>query len=300
MKNLIVTSMKDEALYCCEWIAYHKAIGFDHFHIYTNNNSDGTLNVLEKLSKLGFVSYEENECEPHERPQIKAFSKAVEYMHTHKPKNILCIDADEFLDVGSNIDEFLTSIGEYDAIAFNWKMFSSGGHQYKGLGFSIERFLMRASDNSHLHKNFKTLFKYNKDIVGLGPHRPHYKDHCYNDLKYLYSDGSMLEENVMKPGGFEKAKIKIDNACVSHYALRSLQEYKLKRSRGNALLPVSQVDLSVTDEKYFEMRDQSNVYDSSMLKYVSVMKEEYMKIITAADLVQDLIEEELSFNSSWK
>ena len=50
---LIVSTMKNEAPYILEWVAYHKAIGFDAFLIYTNDCTAGTDFMLDRLEELG-------------------------------------------------------------------------------------------------------------------------------------------------------------------------------------------------------------------------------------------------------
>ena len=46
---LIITSMKNEASFILEWVAYHRVIGFTDFLVYTNNCEDGTVEMLERL-----------------------------------------------------------------------------------------------------------------------------------------------------------------------------------------------------------------------------------------------------------
>lgn len=53
---LILTSMKNEAPFILEWIAYHKAIGAKHFLVYTNDCSDNTNEILDRLAELGLVT----------------------------------------------------------------------------------------------------------------------------------------------------------------------------------------------------------------------------------------------------
>ena len=55
-KFLLVTTMKNEGPYILEWIAYHIAIGIDHFMIVTNDCTDGTNEILEILQKKGLVT----------------------------------------------------------------------------------------------------------------------------------------------------------------------------------------------------------------------------------------------------
>jgi hypothetical protein len=52
----IVCIVKDEADYLAEWIAYHVALGVDHFIIYDNGSTDGTSALLERYINHGLVT----------------------------------------------------------------------------------------------------------------------------------------------------------------------------------------------------------------------------------------------------
>ena len=51
--RLIVSTMKDEGPFILEWVAHYLALGFDHFIINSNDCSDGTDLILQRLQDLG-------------------------------------------------------------------------------------------------------------------------------------------------------------------------------------------------------------------------------------------------------
>ena len=59
--NVIVGCMKNEAPYILEWVAHHRAVGFDNFLIYTNDCTDGTDAVLARLQDLGILQHRNND-----------------------------------------------------------------------------------------------------------------------------------------------------------------------------------------------------------------------------------------------
>jgi hypothetical protein len=59
-RRVIVTTMKNEGPFILEWLAYHRAIGFDDFLIYTNDCTDGTDAMLRLLQEKGLVQHREN------------------------------------------------------------------------------------------------------------------------------------------------------------------------------------------------------------------------------------------------
>ena len=49
----ICAIVKDEGRYIREWLAYHNAIGFEHFYIYDNESTDDTRQALEAAAERG-------------------------------------------------------------------------------------------------------------------------------------------------------------------------------------------------------------------------------------------------------
>ncbi|MBL4751427.1 MAG: glycosyltransferase family 2 protein [Amylibacter sp.] len=50
--------MKNEGPYLLEWVAHHKALGFDHIVVCTNDCEDFTVEILKCLVKSSFYSRE--------------------------------------------------------------------------------------------------------------------------------------------------------------------------------------------------------------------------------------------------
>ncbi len=50
-RRAIVTTMKYEGPFILEWLAYHRAIGFDDILVYTNDCDDGTDDMLAMLMR---------------------------------------------------------------------------------------------------------------------------------------------------------------------------------------------------------------------------------------------------------
>lgn len=50
--STVVTSMKDEAPYVIEWVAYHRALGFDRIVVLANDCTDGTHEMLTRLHEM--------------------------------------------------------------------------------------------------------------------------------------------------------------------------------------------------------------------------------------------------------
>src|SRR5579883_479648 len=52
----IVAIFRNEKPYLREWIEYHRLVGVDHFYLYNNKSSDGSLEVLSPFIARGIVT----------------------------------------------------------------------------------------------------------------------------------------------------------------------------------------------------------------------------------------------------
>ncbi|MEI8664640.1 glycosyltransferase family 2 protein [Pseudoalteromonas sp. B28] len=267
--KVLITSMRNEADYIVEWISWHQMIGFDKFLIYTNNNNDNTISILEKLKKIGVVEFFELSPPKGKQPQMYAFNEGVKWLHKNKPKWISCLDADEFLVLkkDSCLDDYLDRFEpDIDAIAINWRIFGSGGIKYKGMGLTPERFLCAAPAPYKEHRQFKSLFKYNPDLVRFH-HRAIYRKTITKNINYIYSDGVALSEADKEPYfPLDRTYITYDYAQVNHYTIRSHEEFLSKMSRGNGLDPA--LIENERHKEYLNKFDKASVYDNSALNFL--------------------------------
>ncbi len=59
-KLAALTSARDEGVYLLEWIAFHRTIGVEKIFIYTNNLTDGSDVLLQRLHDAGIVHWVDN------------------------------------------------------------------------------------------------------------------------------------------------------------------------------------------------------------------------------------------------
>lgn len=287
--KLLITSVRNEAPYLAEWIAWHKMLGFDHFLIFTNDNTDNTKEILEKISRLGFLTWYELFPEADKSPQMVAFAEAVKWLHEHQPEWAALFDVDEFLNLkqDANLDAFLARFPDADAIAINWKIFGSSHLINKGLGLTPERFLQSAHDEYYEHRQFKSIFRYNKNLVRIH-HRAVYKGPAYQNLKYVYPNGQLLNKKIMRPGPFNSMDGRyyydFSVAQLNHYAVRSSSEFKNKRLRGNGIKPVIDTSTQARDNRYFQQFDRNDVFDPSILSRLDEYVQHYLDLCSQANI----------------
>lgn len=280
--NVVVTSLRNEAPYLFEWVAWNLYIGFDKIVAFTNNNTDNTIEVLEYLQEKGVVEFKELFPTKDEKPQMKAFKEGLNWCKKNKPKWISCLDPDEFivLKKDKNIKEFVNRFPNADAIAINWKVFGSSGIKFKGLGLTPERFLKHAPKDYIQHKQFKSIFKFS-DKISRFHHRVIYPKDISDEITYIFSNGELFSKDEKKTGFNQfksEHKVNFDNAQINHYTIRSYEELDSKMFRGNGIKSVGE---NKNRENYLKVFDKNQIFETTILEHFN----EYLKIYK--ELIRD-------------
>ena len=147
-KVTLAAIMKDELPYILEWVAYYRLIGFDEIVVYSNDSTDGSLQLLDALSRAGVLTHRIQKATSGPlSPQVAAYADAARRCKTEW---IAFFDADEFLvlKADAKVGDFINRFGsEVSGIAINWRIFGSAGKLALEPGLVIERFT-RASKQS--------------------------------------------------------------------------------------------------------------------------------------------------------
>lgn len=96
----LVTSARNEGINILEWIAYHLSVGVDSIFIYTNDNIDGSLELLTILANAGVVSLIDNQVDLAHQDDIqkKSFVHSVNCIPEIADHEwVAFIDLDEFI-----------------------------------------------------------------------------------------------------------------------------------------------------------------------------------------------------------
>ncbi|QQA41264.1 glycosyltransferase family 2 protein [Pelagovum pacificum] len=244
MRKLLLSTMKNEGPYLLEWLAYHKSIGFTDFCIFSNDCTDGSNLMLNRLDQMGVIRHFDNPLGPRMDPQRAAYSRANKLDFVRSADWVLIIDADEFLNVHvgeRTIDALIEACPGADAVSINWKMMGSGGQAHMSDHLVTERFT-RGSTNDKpengLVWGFKTLFKPSKfDYFGV--HRPKWEknreDVVPGIVRWVNAGNEEMGEQYLRKGWRSNSEnVSYEFAQVNHYAIKSREEFLLKRLRGTA------------------------------------------------------------------
>ena len=231
----LIAAARNEGPYFLDWLAYHRAIGFEHAFIYTNDNLDGSDALLEALAGHGVITLVHNQAGTHCGPQYKAHAHALCLLpQVLDYRWAAVIDLDEFIGFDTRlfggIDDFLAwhETQPVDAIALCWLMFVAGAQDDWRDASTVERFTRReAGVNQHV----KSIFRPGK-FWNAHAHYPYATLNA--PVVYRTEDGGLHHH----PGVVDRipayaAPPTANVAWVAHYWLRSAPEALWKVARGH-------------------------------------------------------------------
>ncbi len=242
-KILVVTSMKNEAPFILEWIAYHKSIGVDHFLVYTNDCTDNTNKMLDRLADLGHVTRRDNPWDPAsgKKPQQVALKDALKQPEYDAADWVLTIDVDEFVNIhvgdGTFTDLFRAS-NYPNVISFTWKFFGNKDiHAYEDRPVT-EQFTACAPEfipKPRLGWGFKSMFNKASPYRRIGVHRPlGLEENETDQVRWVNGSGRAMPDMLLTNNGWRSTKRSLGYrlATLNHYILRSADSFLVKRDRG--------------------------------------------------------------------
>lgn len=261
---------KDECRYLLEWIAFHKAVGFDHFYIYDNDSLDDTRLILTTLQERGWCTYTHwpRSAFP-DNPQANAYRHMISHYH-QETSWIAIIDADEFVVplTSDRVDEVLRNEFSYAAsVLCNWRVFGSSGLDEDDGGFCIERFRKSSTVEYHSNKHVKTICR--PDLVETAFIHNHYM----KSGPIVLSDGS-----DMSPARDQLTTAPVyGHLQINHYFCKSFVEFMRKRNKGLAEFPLDH-PAAIRSIEMFTDADRNEINNDSAYRFLDIMLEHYKEI----------------------
>ncbi len=232
----ILATVREEGAYLLDWIAYHRAIGFQHIFIYANDNFDGSDDLLRLLSAHGIITWVSNELGPDDQAQIKAYGHALKHLpDTTDFRWTMILDADEYLgldrDMFASVQDYIAwqEHQRVDAVALRWLMFSARGDDAWSGASTIDRFTWREPAPSNL---FKSMIRTNQ-FADSHAHFPF--SAADTPFVYRWEDGTVCYHMAKLDGRkFREPAPTANLAWTAHYSYRSMAEMLDKVMRGDA------------------------------------------------------------------
>ncbi|MDI6652276.1 glycosyltransferase family 2 protein [Gluconobacter japonicus] len=283
----ILATARDEGIYLLEWVAWHRMIGFDHIFICSNNNTDGSNDLLSALSHHGFITWIDTNPQSYTRIQRKAYAIAgsiipqiLDYRWT------LVIDLDEMLAIDHNYYKNVSTFFDLqeargaDAVTFSWAMMAPDSQLRHHDAPMAARFLRREPPKNEL---VKTAFQ-----TRLAPfahaHNPHWA--WQRSFRTLDASGSLL--HTEKSGIQAHGRKSENNAWIAHYFHKSVEEFvwKCSRPRGGSGDPRSARQFTARFVDVFtEFFDEENTLPDRRLEpFMPALEEEMRRLRLIPDI----------------
>lgn len=235
----IVTMMKDEAPFLLHWIAHHRLIGFDRIVVFTNDCSDGTDAMLDRLQAMGEVSHHRNKIPEDGKPQPLALRRALKLDEVTDSDWLIALDVDEYINVklgAGHLDDLLASAPQADGFALTWRMMGGNGLRDWTDTPVTEAYTRGAPDLFRKGWGLKTLFR-PFEAMKLGIHRPTVKGRDKAALAaraWVNGSGKPMTPRFME-GMWRSslATLGYAHAEIAHYATQGQEAYLRRAARGN-------------------------------------------------------------------
>lgn len=275
----LMSAVKDEGPDLVEWVAWHRLIGFGRIVIWSNDCSDGSDVLLDRLAALGWLTHHR-----HSPPAGLSAQDNVARLAMTNPQRAgadwaMWLDADEFLVVntgGGALADLIAAAGRAQGVAVNWRLFGSDGAEATGPAPVTERFRRCATLEDTFSRTVKTLYRPGPDIAALGIHRPLWRPG--SAPRVLGSSGKPLNTRFLfspKKNGRPRDMLGQGQqswalAQVNHYAVKALDRLALKRARGNGLEPGATPDRFGAD--YLRWFDRNEDEDSTIQPHLPALR----------------------------
>ncbi|WP_299140678.1 glycosyltransferase family 2 protein [uncultured Tateyamaria sp.] len=271
MSHLAILCVRNEAAFLLEWLAHHRAVGFDHFLVFSNDCDDGTDAMLDHLAQQDWLTHVRNDG-PYDQGgiQFTAMKQAAKMDIVQNADWILPLDVDEFVNIhvgDGTLADLHATLPDATAITLTWRLFGNNG-QVRFQDVPVTQTFARAAPEILFWpwraSMFKTLYANDGTYRKPGVHRPRSPDHDRLDNARWYdSHGRPLDDQFKTKRIFSNyGRPNFGLAQINHYPLGAMESYVLKADRGRA---VHSDDLLGVD--YWVERNFSTDADDTIRRY---------------------------------
>lgn len=268
MTHLAILCVRNEAAFLLEWLAHHRAVGFDRFLVFSNDCQDGTDAMLDRLEQMGLLTHVRNSG-PYDKGgiQFTALKHAARHPLVQQAGWILPLDVDEFVNIhcgDHSLSALHAALPDATAITLTWRLFGANGQmRYADLPV-LDTFTRAAPAVMYWPWRaamFKTLYRNDGTYKKPGVHRP--RDSTKERLaaaRWYDGNGALL------PAPFKTRRIFSnfgqDNyglVQLNHYPLGAMESYVLKADRGRAVHSNDLLGLDYWVERNFNTDEDTTI-----------------------------------------
>ena len=285
----LIATARNEGPFLLEWVAYHRAIGFDRIIILSDPSQDGTENLLDKLSDARAITHIPRQAQAEidtKGFRNRAYAHALTLTEVQQSDWVMVLDIDEYLNihVGSGtLSDLFTAMekqGQTDVISLSWRIFGNAAQTEFINRLLLPRFTRAAPHDQVLHEKHlgvKSLFRPGP-VVRIGPHRPRLgPEHRNGHTTTIWRNGSgqdvtevLLENGWALTEDTRGATL----AQVNHYPIRSNAVFAMHHLQKPALTG-EQRPLTLAEHDLF---NTNHVVDSSITRWAQATTTEIKRL----------------------
>jgi hypothetical protein len=255
MDTLAVCAIfKNEARYVLEWIAFHKAVGFDRFFLYDHDSTDGGADLIRRSGFAPDVTLHHWTQRP---GQLQAYDHFTGN-HAGEADWVAFIDLDEFVHPLDH-PTIRPSIARYDgfgAVLFSWLVFGPSRHRVRPAGLVIDNYRDRFPDDWSINRHVKSMVR-TSALRGSGA-----TPHSFTvDGPTCDALGREIYPEPLLPKPIHEGVI------VNHYYSKSFEDWNAKLRRGKADTP-DDADKGYEPALFFDIERDAGVRDDRMDRFL--------------------------------
>jgi hypothetical protein len=223
-KLAVLAIVRDETPHLAEFFAHYRAIGVEHFFIYSNDNSDGTDGLLRWFAGHLPVSLVFQTTAPGVNVQAKAYAHALGFLPELRLYEwVLVVDADEHLLPGAQYGHSLRKLvaaapADTESISFPWRWRHWAPHFSRQPGLLCEMFTHASAHNAS-----KAVMRLRQVWSLQDVHSPRLEAGLQRDSAMEVISGSTIWDGhtVLSDTG----------GVIDHYWGKSFEEFVIKKRR---------------------------------------------------------------------
>ena len=241
MSVLAVLTVRNEGAFLLDWLAHHRAAGFDDALVFSNDCQDGTDALLDRLQEMGLLTHVRNDGPYDQRGiQFTALNGAHKLRPVKSADWILAIDIDEFVNVRTGdgtVGDLLAALPEATAIPLTWRLFGNDGivaYEDRPVPEIFTRCAPPDLAWPWRASMFKTLYRNDGTYRKPGVHRPRAPRPARIDCARWFDgsgrelDPSYRTGRIFSPPGQDNCRL----VQLNHYPLGAMESYVVKANRG--------------------------------------------------------------------
>jgi hypothetical protein len=250
---------KEETPYLVEWVAYHLAVGVEHFYIYDNESSVPVKETLKPYIDKGLVTVIDF---PGRGQQMPSYTHCIQ-TYGKESQWIGVVDCDEYIvpKASDTISPILEKYEQFGGLAVSWIIFGSSGHLIKPEGLVIENYTAHTPADWGENTHIKSIIRPSQTVrAGANPH-----SFIYTRENCCVSENYQAVHNAWTPNSTKKIQL-------NHYITKSLEEFKIKLQRGRADIADPNA-VGRTIENFDHYNKNCTQTDDYILRFVEKTKE---------------------------